>query len=63
MHHYTVKEAAEMLRLSPAWVRQKIFRRELRLLKIGRRVFIPDTTIEEILRNSIVEPRNKCQEF
>jgi excisionase family DNA binding protein len=63
MCHYTVNETAEKLRLSPAWVRQKIFRRQIRFLKIGRRVFIPDSTIEDILQKSVVEPRNKCEKF
>ena len=61
MYLNTVNETADKLRLSPAWVRQKIFRREIRFLKIGSRVLIPDSTIEDILKKSIVEPQNKIQ--
>ena len=59
MHLNTVNETAGRLRLSQATIRKKIFLREIRFLKIGSRVLIPDETIEEILRQSIVEPRNK----
>jgi len=57
MEFFTVAEAAKQLRMSTAWVRQKIFKKEIRYLKIGRRVFIPRTTVEDIIGGAIVEPR------
>lgn len=53
----TVLEAAERTRMSVSWWRQKIFAREIRFLRIGRRVFIPEDTIKTILREGIVEPK------
>lgn len=63
MYLNTVNETAEKLRLSPAWVRQKIFRKEIRFLKIGSRVFIPEETINDILEKSVVEPQYKNENF
>ena len=57
--HYTIKEAADRLKMSTAWLRKKIFTGELRHMKIGRRVFIPESVLEEILTHSVVEPRKK----
>jgi excisionase family DNA binding protein len=57
MMHYNIPEASEKLKMSEAWIRQKIFQRKIRYLKIGRRVFIPESTINEILKKSIVEPQ------
>ena len=59
MNFYSVREAAEKLKMSVPWMRQKIFKKEIRYLKIGRRVFIPETTIADILKRSVVEPINK----
>ena len=56
-----VKEAAEKWRMSEAWVRQKIFRKEIRYLKVGRRVFIPEATIREVLEHSVVEPHRSSE--
>jgi len=55
----TIREAARELRMSEAWLRQKIFRKEIRHLKIGRRVFILQATLEKLLDDSVVEPRTK----
>jgi len=59
MELYTISEASQKVRMSPAWWRQKIFRKEIKYLKIGRRVFIPKSTIEEILERSVVDPTRK----
>ena len=59
MELLTIIEAAELSRMSPAWWRQKVFRKEIRFLKVGRRVLIPRSTIDELLTESIVEPRNQ----
>ena len=52
----TIEEAAEITRMSQSWWRQKIFRKEIKHLKIGRRVFIPESVIEQIFNEGIVEP-------
>lgn len=59
MELLTVIEAAKISRLSAAWWRQRIFRKEIRFLKVGRRVLIPKSTVEELLIQSVVEPKNK----
>jgi excisionase family DNA binding protein len=58
MKLYTIPEASTKTRMSNAWIRKKIYQREIRYLKIGRRVFIPESTIDKILKESVVEPRN-----
>ena len=55
----TVIEAAQLSRMSPAWWRQRIFRKEIRFLKVGRSVLIPRSTVEELLSASVVEPNNR----
>lgn len=52
----TIVEAVEKTRMSSSWWRQQIYQKKIRYLKIGRRVFIPDSTIEELIRRSIIEP-------
>ena len=56
---YTIKEAAEITRMSIPWWRQRIFRKEIKHLRIGRRVFIPASVIEHLFQNGIVEPSQK----
>jgi excisionase family DNA binding protein len=63
MHLLTVTEAAELSRMSTAWWRQRIFRKEIRFLKVGRRVLIPKSTVDELLNRSVVEPRKKDREY
>lgn len=58
MEFLTVGEAAAKLRMSPAWIRMKIFKKEICFMKIGRRVFIPESTITEIIDQSFVRPHN-----
>ena len=53
--HYTIKEAAEYSRLSISWWRQKISKKEVRHLKIGRRVFVPESTLQKMFTDGIVE--------
>ena len=57
MDFLTVQEAAKETKMSPGWWRQRIFYKDVRFMKIGRRVFIPRSTIESILAQSIVDPR------
>ena len=61
MHNelFTVAEAARETRMSLAWWRQRIFRKEIRFLKIGRSVRIPRATIQEVLTRSLIEPHEK----
>ena len=48
----TVREVAERLRLSRSKVYELINLRELRTVKIGRCVRIPETAVRELLANS-----------
>ncbi len=54
---YTLREAATVTKMSLAFWRQKVWRREVKFMKIGRSVRIPQSTIDELLARSIVEPR------
>ena len=49
--NYTTQEVADVLRLSPAWVRQKIMQKKLPVVRIGRRVFVKGATILDIYKN------------
>ncbi len=59
MELLTVIEAAQLSRMSAAWWRQRIFRKEVKFLKVGRRVLIPKSTIDELLNQSVVEPKKQ----
>ena len=53
--HYTIKEVAEQSRLSVSRWRQRISKKEMRYLKIGRRVFVPESTLQKMFTDRIVE--------
>jgi excisionase family DNA binding protein len=53
---FSVEEAAKMTGMSSSWWRQRVFRREIKFLKIGSRVLIPRSTIDELINRSIVDP-------
>ena len=53
----TVEEAAEATRMSLSWWRQKVFRREVDYLKIGRSVRIPRSTVDLVLERSRIKAR------
>ncbi len=57
MEIMSVKQAAEATGMSCSYWRQKIFRKEIRFVKLGRRVLIPKATVEQMLNDSIVEPK------
>lgn len=57
MDNLSIKEAARRTGMSQAWWRQRVFQRDLKYLKIGKRVLIPESTIEEVLERAIVEPK------
>ena len=52
----TIREASKVSRMSQAWWRKKILDREIRFLRIGSRIFIPEATIKEMFANAVVEP-------
>jgi hypothetical protein len=54
---FTIPETAGKTRMSQAWWRGKVFRQEIKFVKIGRRVFIPKSTIDDLFKNSIREPK------
>ena len=54
--NFTIEEAANLSRMSQSWWRQKIFKKEIRHLKVGRRVLIPESTLNELFANAVVEP-------
>jgi excisionase family DNA binding protein len=56
---FTVPEAAEITRLSLSWWRKKIMDKKIRHLKVGGRVLIPQSAIQELFENSVVEPVGK----
>jgi len=59
MDLFTIPEFAARVRMSVSWVRTKIFQRELKHRRIGRRIFIDEFTLNELLRDSVVLPRKK----
>ncbi len=59
MELLTISEAAKMTRMSASWWRQRVFRKEIDYLKIGRSVRIPRSTVDEVLRSSRVDARNE----
>ncbi len=61
MELLTIQEAALATRMSQAWWRQRVFRKEIKYLKIGRSVRIPRSTVEEVLKGAMVEPRKNSQ--
>ncbi len=57
----TVFECSKISRMSTAWWRQRIFRKDVKFLKIGRRVLIPKAAVEDLLAQAVVEPRRKLK--
>jgi excisionase family DNA binding protein len=62
MELLSIKEAAELTRLSASFWRSKVFKREIKFLKIGSRVLIPRSTIDQLLNQSVVEPTTKSND-
>jgi len=52
---YTIKEAAEISRMSESWWRQQILKKKVLYHRVGKKILIPEETIEGIY--STVEPR------
>lgn len=59
MHLMTVDEAATATRMSKSWWRQQIFQRKIKHLKVGRRVLIPREVVDQLLEQSVVEPKRQ----
>jgi len=55
----SIGQCAKITGMSQSWWRQRVFRREIRFLKVGARVLIPRSTIDALLRQSVVEPRTR----
>jgi excisionase family DNA binding protein len=54
MKLYTIKEFSEMIRLSKPTIRQLIYQNKIAYLRIGRRILIPESTLQDILSRSLV---------
>jgi excisionase family DNA binding protein len=52
----TVSKAAELLAVKPMTVRAWILRKQIRYVKVGRAVRIPQTAVEELIERGTVEP-------
>ena len=56
---FTVREAAKKTKVSEGWWRQRVFHKEVPFVKLGRRVLIPKSTIEKLIREGTVEASGK----
>lgn len=54
-----INQAAKELGLPPLSLRGKISRREIKFVKIGRRVLFRPEDLRELIEKSIVEPKPK----
>ena len=61
MKLYTVQEAALVTNMSSAFWRQRIWKREVKFMKIGRSIRIPQSTIDQLLQEAMVEPRRESK--
>jgi hypothetical protein len=52
---YTIKEAAEISKMSESWWRQAILKNKVLYYKIGKKIFIPEETITGLYET--VEPK------
>lgn len=50
-----VDEAAEVLNVSPRWVRRAIFEKRFTVVKVGHFVRIPEGEITDFIKRSTVE--------
>ncbi|MCF8056541.1 MAG: helix-turn-helix domain-containing protein [Desulfocapsa sp.] len=49
---YTVKEAAQKSRMSEAWWRRAILEKKVEVLRVGRKILIPESTMANIYQRS-----------
>lgn len=62
MQIFTIQEASAASRMSVAWWRRKILDKDIKYLKVGRRVLIPKSTVDDILKRAVVEPRSHSKD-
>ena len=62
MQLISVGEAAKQTRTSVGFWRTRIFRKENQFVKLGRRVLIPQKTVDELVRCGLVQPKTAAQE-
>jgi len=55
----TVLEVARALRLQPSTVRAWILRKQLGYVKIGSRVFVPRSTVQQVISDGTVQAKPK----
>ncbi len=53
---FSITEAARITGVSVAWWRQRIFQKEIRFVKMGRRVLIKESTIKDLIEKGTVDP-------
>lgn len=59
---YSIKDASELLSLSPSTIRRHISRRKIASVKIGRRVLIPYEVLAKLVRQSYRPERDKKEQ-
>ncbi|MHB8482074.1 MAG: helix-turn-helix domain-containing protein [Nitrospiria bacterium] len=57
--HFSVSETAQRLGLAIPTIRGMVFRRELEIIKIGRRVFVTGRAIEKLLADGLIPAGGK----
>jgi excisionase family DNA binding protein len=57
--HYNVQETADRLGLAVPTIRGMIFRRELEIIKIGKRVFVTERAIKKLLSDGLIPAGGK----
>ena len=60
--HYSISESAEILRVKEPTIRSWISQEILPTIRIGRRVFIKNETIDGILENGF-STKNSCEKL
>ena len=55
---YSITDAARISGMSKSWWQMKINNKEIRYLKVGNKNFIPESTINGVVR--VIEPKEKA---
>ena len=53
---HNIKRAAAIINVSEGWWRERVFKKKIRFVRIGRRILIPDSTISDLIKKGVVEP-------
>lgn len=56
---YTMKEAAEILKVSESWLKKQVAARKVRHVRMGRNVRFTDALLDDIIEKRIQEPRRQ----